>query len=167
MSERYAYELEIDIFKNNLRNYGKLKEKLQRLKLDIEVLENNMYGIKTTSIIKMATGSTNPQSKINAKYGQLKKYDALNTEKAYYRFRELREKDDLCTCIIDCVRIQLALARTESQKERVVCSFVGMMNDISYQRGVRLDSVIRFSRDELFRLFKYEIELTRQVGQQL
>lgn len=86
-------------------------------------------------------------------------------EKAYYRFRELREKEDLCTCIIDCVRIQLALARTESQKERVVCSFVGMMNDISYQRGVRLDSVIRFSRDELFRLFKYEIELTRQVGQ--
>lgn len=86
-------------------------------------------------------------------------------EKAYYRYRELREEDDFCTCIIDCVRIQMAVATTKRLKDRIVRSFVGMVNDISYQRGVRLDSIIHFSRDELLRLFRYEIELVRQVGQ--
>lgn len=84
---------------------------------------------------------------------------------AYYRYRELRERDDFSKCIMDCVRIQMALACSMQQKDAVVRSFVTLMNDLSYQRGVKMDSVIQFSRTELYRIFEYEIELTHLVGQ--
>lgn len=84
---------------------------------------------------------------------------------SYFRYRELREEESMCECVLQSVRIALVHARNEAARERVVCSFVSMMNDLSYLRGVKADGVIRFSREEFKRLFSYEVELTHGVGQ--
>ena len=52
MSNIFAYEIEIGIFKNKLKNYGMLKERLKLLNTDLEYIENHRYNIRSTALIK-------------------------------------------------------------------------------------------------------------------
>lgn len=122
MANVYAYQIEVEIFKNNLRNYGRYKQKLKNIELEIEALENSMYGIKSTSIIKSGGGTTNPQVKINAHYGQLKKLEALNIE-----------KDEVLLKIADIEKILKKIKDSE---------FKQAMIDV-YAYGIRYEDVIK------------------------
>lgn len=81
MASYYAYEIEIEIFKNQLRNYELYKSRLEELNKKIEALETKMYGVKSTSLIKMGGGTTNPDTKIDNKYNNLDRYDKLIAER--------------------------------------------------------------------------------------
>lgn len=82
MSNIFAYEIEIGIFKNKLKNYGMLKERLKLLNTDLEYIENHRYNIRSTSLIKSGTGSTNKQTKIDKNYKELKVLEDLQKKKA-------------------------------------------------------------------------------------
>lgn len=116
MSSIYAYEIQINIFKNDLRNYELWKKQIKTINEQLEELETKRYEVHSTSLIKMGGGTTNPDTKIEQNHNQLDKIEKLNKQKEFYEER-IRYVDSML-CLIPDSDYKKALIDVYTKYER-------------------------------------------------
>lgn len=93
-------------------------------------------------------------------------YDGLNLPlKLYYLAYDkyiMEKYDDFSTQLISVVQEVLVADDSDEFIDSITYAFVSMLNDLSYMRGSKKQSIWKFSREELSKLFKLEAELLRR-----
>lgn len=80
---------------------------------------------------------------------------------AYQKFI-VEKNDDFATQLITVIREVLIVDEDDEFIDSITHAFVSMMNDLSYMRGSKKQSIWKFSREELSLLFELEAELLKR-----
>ncbi len=80
---------------------------------------------------------------------------------AYQKFI-MEKDDDFAMQLISVVRQVLIVDENDEFIDSITHAFTSMMNDLSYMRGSKKQSIWKFTRDELSQLFALEAELLKR-----
>ena len=80
---------------------------------------------------------------------------------AYQKFI-IENDDDFATQLISVIHEVMIVDQEDKYIDSITHAFVSMMNDLSYMRGSKKQSIWKFSREELSLLFELEAELLKR-----
>lgn len=121
--------------------------------------------ISETTHIKKLVDQCNPALGINdSEEGVIDPYNGLELSLKLYYFayhNYIYNKGSFCDELINIVKDILNYTNQKEEFDSITKAYVSMMNDISYMRGSKRQSIWKFNRKELFDLFTLEAKLLK------